>query len=310
MGTNSFIQVLPEMVTFTRVAELGSFSAAAAVLGMTPSAASRQVTRLEKELGVQLMLRTTRQLRLTEAGEEAFARCREMVAAAQGAMDIAQQFASAPRGRVRISAPKAFARHVLHPLILGFLRRYPDVDVQVVVVDRDIDPIREGIDLVVRMTESPPPGMAARPLMRVEHVLCASPRYLAMGQPIEHPRDLAGHSCLALGEREHDHQWRFRRHDPASGAAEEADVVVHGRYTVNHSELRLEAVLADLGVGGVPSFVARQALEEGRVVRVLPDWQLQAGYQGTAYILYAPTRFTVPKCRVLIDHLAAALGPA
>ena len=116
MGNNAFLKLLPDMVTFLRVAELGSFSAAAAQLGITPSAASRQVTRLEKELGVQLMQRTTRQLRLTAAGVEALARCGELVTAAQGTMQIAQRYIGEPRGQVSISAPKAFARRVLHPL--------------------------------------------------------------------------------------------------------------------------------------------------------------------------------------------------
>ncbi|MDP9899613.1 LysR family transcriptional regulator [Variovorax ginsengisoli] len=302
MGTYAFLKVLPEMVTFTRVAELGSFSAAADQLGMTPSAASRQVRRLEQSLGVQLLLRTTRQLRLTEAGVEALARCSELVAAAQATMEIGQQHAAAPRGRVRLSAPKAFARRVLQPHLLSFLQRYPEVDLQLIVDDRDIDPIREGVDLVVRLTQDPPPGLAARPLMRVEHLLCAAPHYLAQHPPIARPADLAAHSCLALGETAHDHHWRFRRGD------EEAEVRVQGRCTVNHSEIRLESVKAGLGVGCIQSFVAQQALDAGEVVRVLADWAFQARYHGQALILYPPSRFAVPKCRVLIDHLVTALA--
>ncbi|MDQ0042840.1 DNA-binding transcriptional LysR family regulator [Variovorax boronicumulans] len=267
MGTNSFLKVLPEMVTFLRVAELGSFSAAADLLGMTPSAASRQVKRLEKEIGVQLLQRTTRQLRLTEPGAEAFARCRELVAAAQGAMDIAQRFSKKPSGLVRISAPKAFARRVLHPHILDFLRRYPEVDVQLIVQDRDIDPIREGVDLVVRLTTEPPEGLVARQLMPVAHILCASPRYLEQHEAIAHPHDLVAHSCLSLGEHERDNHWRFRQ-----GDAEDVEVVVRGRYVSNHSEVRLEAALADLGVACVPAFMAQEALESGRVVQVLAGW--------------------------------------
>lgn len=303
MGTNSFLKVLPEMVTFLRVAELGSFSAAADLLGMTPSAASRQVKRLEKEIGVQLIQRTTRQLRLTEPGVEAFARCRDLVLAAQGTMDIAQQFSKAPSGLVRISAPKAFARHVLHPHILDFLQHHPEVDVQLIVEDRDIDPIREGVDLVVRLTTKPPEGLVARQLMPVAHILCASPRYLAQGAAIEHPRDLLAHSCLSLGEHERDNHWRFRK-----GDADEAVAVVRGRYVSNHSEVRLEAALAGLGVACVPAFMAQQALEDASVVRVLADWEFQGNYRGHAYILYPPSRFTVPKCRVLIDHLLDALA--
>lgn len=306
VGTNSFLKALPEMVTFLRVAELGSFSAAAELLGMTPSAASRQVKRLEKEIGVQLLQRTTRQLRLTEPGAEAFARCRELVQAAQGAMDIGPQFASKPAGLVRISAPKAFARRVLHPHLLEFLRRYPEVDVQLVVADRDVDPIREGVDLVVRLTTEPPEGLVARRLMAVEHILCATPAYLARHPAIAQPDDLLAHSCLSLGEHERDNHWRFRKNDQATQA--EVDVVVRGRYICNHSEVRLEGALAGLGVACVPAFMAREALDAGQVVRVLADWEFQGNYHGHAYILYPPNRFAAPKCRVLVDHLLAATG--
>lgn len=302
MGNNAFLKLLPDMVTFLRVAELGSFSAAAAQLGITPSAASRQVTRLEKELGVQLMQRTTRQLRLTAAGVEALARCGELVTAAQGTMQIAQRYIGEPRGLVSISAPKAFARRVLHPLLLTFLQRYPEVDVQLIVADRDIDPIREEVDLVVRLTQHPPEGLAARPLVRVQQVLCATPHYLAQHGAINHPQDLMAHSCLSLGEQPHDHHWRFHKGD------EVAQVVVRGRYVANHSEVRLDGVLAHLGVGCLPNFTAHEALQRGDVVPVLPDWEFQANYHGTAYILYPPSRFLPPKCRVLIDHLAEALS--
>lgn len=310
VGTNSFLKVLPEMVTFVRVAELGSFSAAADLLGMTPSAASRQVKRLEKEIGVQLLQRTTRQLRLTEPGAEAFARCRELVLAAQGAMEIGQQFAAGPSGLVRISAPKAFARRVLHAHVLEFLRRYPDVDVQLIVADRDVDPIREGVDLVVRLTTKPPEGLVARRLMPVAHILCASPRYLAAHGPIEHPGDLAAHSCLSLGEHERDNHWRFGREegDKKKKKDEEAEVIVRGRYVSNHSEVRLEGALADLGVAVVPAFVAQQALDAGSLVRVLPGWEYRGNYRGHAYILYPPNRFMAPKCRALVDHLVSALS--
>jgi DNA-binding transcriptional LysR family regulator len=290
------------MVAFVRVAELGHFSAAALQLGVTPSAVSRQVKRLEKVLGVQLIQRTTRQLRLTAPGLEAFARCSELVAAAQATMQVADQYAGRPRGVVRISAPKAFARHVLHPAIIGFLRKYPEVDVQLIVTDLEIDPIRDGVDLVMRLTAEPPPGLAARRLLPVRQVLCATPHYLGPSPRIDHPQDLMAHSCLYLGEKERDNRWRFTRGE------ESVEVVVHGRYIANHSEIRLDGVLADLGIGCIPDFVARQALASGAVRQVLTDWQFQAKYAGQAYILYPPTRFSVPKFRALIDHLVDHLA--
>lgn len=304
MRTDDVLEVMHELVAFVRVAEAGSFSAAARRHGQTPSAVSRQVARLEKVMGVALLQRSTRQLRLTAAGLEVLERGREMVAAAQATVRVAEGHVGEPRGLVRISAPKAFARQVLHRPLLDFLQRYPDVDLHLMVVDRPVDALREGVDLVVRLTDDPPPGMVARALMPVRQCVIASPSYLAGRGPVHTPDDLMAHSCLALGEQERDSRWRFVR------GAEAVEVVVHGRYTLNHSEMRLAAVEAGLGVGCVPDFVAREALAAGRVVRLLPDWVFDNAYQGTAYLLFPATRHTAPKVRVLIDHLVAALAPA
>lgn len=302
MGTNDFLEVLPEMVTFVRVAERGSYSAAADDLQITPSAASRHVSKLEKVLGLQLIHRTTRQFRLTEAGKEAFEKCRELVAAAQGAMQVAQRFMEKPQGLIRVSAPKAFAKHVLHPLVLGFLKLYPDVDVQLLVTDRKIDPIHEGVDLVVQLTKYPAENLASRRLMQVEHIICATPDFLAKTPPIKHPIDLIGLSCLYIGEQEKDNWWRF-----CKGKTVE-DVLVKGRYVANHSELRLDAILAGMGVGCIPDFVARQALAQGQIKRLLADWEFEANYHGTVHVLYPQNRFLAPKCRVFIDYLVERIG--
>lgn len=302
VGKNDFLRVLPEMVTFVRVAELGNFSAAADQLGVTLSAVSRQVTKLEKALGIQLIRRTTRQLSLTEAGIEAFNRGVELVAAAQATMQIADVGANVPRGSISISAPKALARGLLHKHILDFLAKYPDVNVHFIVTDRAVDPSRDAVDLVVRVTRELPEGLIARKLVAVEHVLCASPEYLARAAAIENPQDLAEHDCLWLGESDHDNRWRFCRGD----AVEE--VVVNGRYAVNHSEIRLAGIEAGLGIGCVPHYAVRDALLRGKVLRILADWEFQANYMGHAYILYPPTRLLAPKLRALIDHLASGLA--
>lgn len=304
MGNNDFLDVMQELVAFVRVAEAGSFSAAARAQGVTPSAISRQVARLEKALGLALLQRTTRQLRLTDAGQAVLEHGRTMVAAARATLDVAEGHVGAPRGRVRISAPKAFARQVLHRPVLDFLQRYPEVDVHFLVQDRPVDALREGVDLVVRLTDDPPPGMVARALMPVQQWVIASPAYLAAHAPVHTPEDLTAHSCIALGEQERDNRWRFLRGDEA------VEVVVAGRYTVNHSEMRLAAVEARLGIGCMPDFAAREALAAGRVVRLLADWTFDSHYQGTAYLLFAASRHTPPKLRALIDHLLAALGPA
>lgn len=294
------------MSIFVRVVELGSFSAAAEQSGLTASAVSRQIASLESALSVKLLERTTRKLRLTEVGAEVFARCQEMVKAARSVQEIAQRFVSSPQGLVRISAPKALGKRIIGPLIPEFLRLYPQVDVQLMLSDQPNDLLSDDFDLLIRITETPPLGLAARPLLQVHHLLCASERYLAQaGMPL-HPEDLSHHSCIYLGETPGDNRWQLRH----GHSGEKATVNVSGRFVSNHSELRLEAAIADVGVACLPFFTAADALADQRIVEVLPDWRYETTYHGQAWILYPPNRYLPPKCRVLIDYLVGKVGAA
>jgi len=297
MSTNKPLDSLPDMAVFARVVDSGSFSKAARQLGVTPSAVSRQVARLEAVLRVRLLERTTRKLKLTDAGAAAYSRCQAMVAAAREVWALSDTHSAAPSGLVRMSMPKAVGRQLVHPLVLPFLRQYPEVDVQLLITDRTVDLFEESIDLALCVTDTPPPGLAGRPLATLQHRVCASPRYLAeQGHP-QHPRELERHVCIYLGEDERDRYWRFER------AGEVATVAVRGRYVANHSEVRLEAALSDLGIASLPGFTARSALERGDLVPVLPDWEHKTSYAGTAWVLYPPNRFLPAKLRVWIDHL-------
>lgn len=299
MSINNSLDNLSDMAVFARVVEAGSFSGAARQLGVTPSAVSRQVARLEGVLRVRLLERTTRKLRLTEAGTAAYTRCQAIVVAAREVLALSDTNTATPRGLVRISMPKAFGRLVVHPLMADFLAQYPEVDVQLVITDRTVDLFEDAIDLAIRITDTPPPGLAGRPLMPIRHLVCASPRYLAEhGKPL-HPRDLARHSCLYLGEDERDRHWRFRR------AGEDVTVKVRGRYVANHSEVRLEGALSHLGIASLPEFTARAALATGELVTVLDDWAHVTDYAGMAWLLYPSNRFLAVKLRVWIDHLVA-----
>ncbi|WPC66406.1 LysR family transcriptional regulator [Rhodoferax ferrireducens] len=303
MSINSPLENLPDMVVFARVVDAGSFSGAARQLGLTPSAVSRQVARLEGVLRVRLLERTTRKLRLTEAGSAAFTRCQALVAAAREVMALSDSQSATPRGLVRVSMPKAFGRQVVHPLMPAFLARYPEVDVQLIITDRTVDLFEESIDLAIRITDAPPPGLAGRPLTTIRHLVCASSQYLAAHGTPAHPRDLVQHSCLYLGEDERDRHWRFQR------GAEEATVRVSGRYVANHSEVRLDGARQHLGIASLPEFTAREALAKADLVTVLDDWEHKTDYAGTAWLLYPPNRFLAVKLRVWIDFLVAALGP-
>ena len=298
---NTPLENLTDMAVFACVVDAGSFSAAARQLGVTPSAVSRQVARLEAALHVRLLERSTRKLRLTEAGSAAYSRCQTLVAAAREVMVLSDTQSATPRGLVRISMPKAFGRQVIHPLMPAFLARYPEVDVQLIITDRVVDLFEETVDLAIRLTDAPPPGLAGRPLMPVHHRVCASPNYLRTNGTPMHPRDLAQHSCLYLGEDERDRHWRFRQ------GGDEVSVRVSGRYVANHSEVRLDGALQHLGLASLPDFTTRQALASGQLVSVLDDWTHVTDYAGTAWLLYPPNRYLAPKLRVWIDFVVAGL---
>jgi DNA-binding transcriptional LysR family regulator len=304
MRTNETLSHLTDMAVFARVVAAGSFSGAARTLGLTPSAVSRQVARLEGVLRVRLLERTTRRLRLTEAGHAAHARCEALEAAAREVLQLADRQGGAPQGLVRMSAPKAYGRQRIHPLVPGFLAACPQVDVQLLTTDRSVDLLAEDIDLAIRITDTPPPGLAGRPLEAVEHLVCASPAYLARSGAPAHPQDLAAHACIALEASGGAARWRF-----AQGGAQ-LHVAVRGRYACNHSENRRDAALAGLGIASLPAFTARQALASGALVRVLAEWRHDTDYSGTAWVLYPSNRHLPARLRAWIDHLAAALAPA
>ena len=302
VSINLPVTLLAEMVVVVKVVEAGSFSAAARQLGSSPSAVSRSIARLEKALAIRLLQRTTRKLRLSDAGEEVFRRCREMAGAAQAVMDLSGRFTREAEGLIRVSVPKAVGRYVIHPHMPEFLRRYPKVDVQLILEDRYVDLIDDNVDLSIRITDEPPPGLVGRELVPIEHLLCATPQYLAEQGVPQQPEDLREHSCIVLGETPTDARWKFRQ------GSKSVTVGVRGRYAANHTGVRLDAVLQGIGIGSLPYFTARQALEDGRVIQVLPEWDFIASYHGGVWLLQTPTRYLQPKLRVFIDFLVERLA--
>ena len=302
MSINLPLPLLGEMAIFVKVVETGSFSEAARQMGASPSSVSRSISRLEKALATRLLQRTTRKLRLSEGGEEVFKRCQEMVNAARSVMEISGQYTHEAEGLVRVSVPKAVGRFVIHPHMPAFLQRYPKVDVQLILEDRPVDLIDDNLDLILRISESPPPGLVGRPLFPIEHLLCATPQYLAEYGTPQHPHDLQEHSCIYLGETPADARWKFRQ------AGKTVTVGVRGRYAANHTGVRLDAVLQHVGIGSLPYFTARHALEAGTVVQVLAQWDFIASYHGEVWLLHSPTRYLPPKLRVFIDYLVECMA--
>lgn len=201
------LALLPDIAVFVQVVESGSFSAAARKLGSTPSSVSRSVSRLESELGCKLLVRTTRKLRLSEPGSGVFQRAASMMDAARDVMAQGGTASQAPQGRVTLGVPKAVGRFVIHPLMETFLARYPEVDICLRLEDRYMDLIDDEVDLALRITDSPSPGLYGKSLMQIDHLLCATPDYLARHGTPETPQALRQHSCISLGETAADARW-------------------------------------------------------------------------------------------------------
>jgi DNA-binding transcriptional LysR family regulator len=297
MVTNKLIALLPDLATYIVVVNEGSFTAAAKKLGVTPSALSKLITRLEKALSVKLFERTTRRLLITESGKKIYQQSAIMVEAAQQAIDISSSEHIVPSGSLTVAAPKAFLTIVLQPLVTPFLREYPNIQLKLRASDGDIDMIAQGIDVVFRLTDKPTEGLIMKEIGKVNLSLCASPAYLEeRGLPTD-PKALVDHDCLYLGETAKDHIWEFVKDQ------ESHIIAVTGRYAVNHSQMRLNGVKDGFGIGIFPDFVIKEALENNDVVPVLADWQIKGNYHGVIAMQYAQNKYMPSRIKVFTEFV-------
>jgi len=297
VDTNHLMPLLPDMAVFVTVVESGSFTAASKKLGVTPSAVSRKISRLENALSVKLLERTTRKIAMSESGQIVYRYCRQMIDSAKEAVQVSSSVSMKPVGNLRISVPKAFGNQVLKPLVFSFLQKYPDIKLSVKVTDLLIDPIHDEVDIIFRLTDKPIEGLVSRIVGKVDLVLCASPDYLKENGVPEHPSELIKHQCLYLGEVPSDNQWKFVLAD------HEVSVNVDGRYVVNHTEMRLSGIKNGLGIGILPDFSASSSLNDGSIVRVLENWTIKENYQGLITLQFAQSKYLPTKCRVFIDYI-------
>ncbi|MEL7291426.1 MAG: LysR family transcriptional regulator [Pseudomonadota bacterium] len=297
MDTNKLIPLLSEMAIFVSVVESGSFSKTAQKLGVSPSSVSRSVTRLENALQEKLLERTTRQMRLSTTGQEVYSLCSDMMNSAKLAVSAAQADKSEVSGSLRVAAPKALSRQVLMPMVLDFIDLYPSVALQLKVADHYIDPIGDEVDVIIHITEKPTEGLIAKPLANCRLVLCASPHYLQQHGVPTHPEDIAQHNCLCLGENPRDRIWDFTNN------AKRVSVNVNGSFTVNHSEIRREAVIRGKGISVFPEFAIQSYIASKKVIEVLPDWHVGGKYQGTIVAQYAQSKFIPGQIKTFVDYL-------
>ncbi len=300
---------LDEMLVFARVVEHQSFAGAARQLGLTTSAVSRSVGRLEAHFGLRLMQRTTRSLSLTEAGAEIHQACLRLVEDAQAVQALAGQLRQQPRGLLKISAPAVLGDLWLSPLLPGFCARWPEVQVQVDMTDRMVDLVAEGLDLGLRISVPGQiaPGLVARPLKTIRYVLVATPGYLARHAQITEPGQLLAHPFISLGYGQFQNEVELRPLHPAAAPA--MRLLVDTPITIASSLGIIQALQQGPGIGVVADFAAQAALQAGQLAHVLPGWALCGKYAPrVVHAVYAPTRHVPLKLRALIDYLVEVEG--
>ena len=303
METINPLDHLADLAVFVRVVDTQGFSSAARAMGLTKSAISKRINRLEKQLGLRLLQRTTRAMSLTEAGRVLYERAAQGVALLDETARLAAGLVDAPRGTLRVTASVTFGKLCLAPLIPEFLARYPEIELQLTLLDRFVDLVDEGYDVALRLTRTLPEQVVAKALMPVRYRLCAAVDYLK-GQEIETPADLAGHNCLHYGLREFGNEWRFQR---IGAEKEEARVRVTSNVVVNNSEVVRDLLLAGMGIGLVWNYAVDREIADGRLLPLLPDWSPVGPFGQTAYALWLPHTHLPPKIRVFVHFLAERL---
>lgn len=254
-----------DMGTFVRAVELGGFSQAAREMGLTPSAVSKQVTRLEDRLGVRLLNRTTRRLALTPEGEAYFHRAQRILADIADAENEVARFRAEPRGLLRVNVGTAFGMHQLAPALPAFLERHREILVELTITDRVVDLIEEGADLGIRMGTLPDSSLVARRICEVERVVCASPAYLRSHGKPRHPDDLRAHNCLSMSHAPALRRWPFATSEGVR------QIEVSGNATANSADALLQLALLGVGVIRLTDVIVGRAIAEGRLVPLLQD---------------------------------------
>jgi DNA-binding transcriptional LysR family regulator len=277
---------------FVRVAEDKGFTAAAKKLGVSVSAVTKSVARLEQDLGAQLFNRTTRRIALTDYGQEFYDRCAPLLTALEEAETTVRESNAVPRGRVRAVMPNSFGRVTVAPALPIFLERYPDVVLELQFSDSPIGFIEEGIDLAVRTGELSDSRLVKRLLTQGSQVTVAAPSYLAKHGTPKKPQDLHDHNCVIS---RFGPEWTFKEKN-----GKDLSVRVAGNLTVLNGDVMREAVVAGAGIAQATWWLFRKDLEAGRVVEILPDYTRRGS---PVSVLYPANRHLPAKVRVFIDFL-------
>ncbi len=284
---------------FVAVVENSGFSAAARALGISKSAVSKRINKLEAQLGVRLLHRTTRKLSLTEAGERYFEHASRALAAARQAEDAVTELQGEPQGNLKISSPMSFGRLHVAPLIPKLLQRHPKLQIDLVMDDRKVDLVAGGFDVAIRAGNLPASTLIARKLAPLRQVLCASPDYIdRYGRPGS-PAELSSHNCVLYSYSSDANEWTL------IGESGPETVTVSGSYQVNNSEALLEALREGVGIGRLPTFVAGPDLKTGRLVKLFESYRIP---EFTIYAVFPERQYLPAKVRAFLDFAIEYFG--
>uniref|UniRef100_A0A974A658 LysR family transcriptional regulator n=2 Tax=Bradyrhizobium septentrionale TaxID=1404411 RepID=A0A974A658_9BRAD len=291
---------LAAMAAFVRAVDTGSLSAAARSLPSSLTAVSRQISALEEHFGTRLLLRTTRQLALTDDGRILYERAKLILGEVREIEATLARDPHQPSGRIRISSPSLIGRLVIAPLLSEFLRRYPAVAVDLLLIDRAVDMVEEDIHLAIRIGRLRDSQLVTRKLTDLQMIVCASPDYLARRGEPRTPGDLAGHDCLVFSDSPGSAEWRF-----ADGSKTGRKFRISGRLWMNSLDALVGAARDGAGIVRVPSWQVQSDLASGRLQRLLIDHEPAPT---PLHLMLQPSRLASPKIRAFVDYLVEQWG--
>ncbi|MEP3245265.1 MAG: LysR family transcriptional regulator [Sneathiella sp.] len=293
-------EALDGMAVFVQVVESGGFTAAARRLGNSTSFISKEITRLESRLGVRLLNRTTRTISLTDIGTTYFGRCRQIIEDAEDAERNILQLHERPQGHLKVSAPISLNHSSLKLILPGFLKRYPDIQLDIELNDRIVDVIGEGFDVAIRGGNLIDSNLVKRRIMTSEAVIVASPTYLEMNGTPKHPSELAHHDYISYSYRKTPDILEFTDEN-----GKQMSIKLSPRILCNNAELEEAFAIQGLGISGLPLFACQQALIDGRLIRILENF-VHRPIQ--IHALYPHRQHLSAKVRVFIDYLVKYLA--
>ncbi|MCD9463179.1 LysR family transcriptional regulator [Photobacterium phosphoreum] len=285
------------MLVFVQAVDLGSYSAVAEEQQMSPQMVGKHVRHLEQRLGAKLLNKSTRQQSLTQLGQQYYQRCKTVLAEVKAAEDEASRYLNAPRGLIKL-ASSITVGYILTPVIAKFMHDYHEIDIELVLTNRSVDLINEGFDAVIRLGVIENSRLIARKLISYKNIPCASPLYLQQHGIPNHPTDLNNHQCLHSHQSESKKMWRFH------GSDGDFMVNLHSRLIIDNGQAQLLAAIQGLGITLQPYPMVAHALDTGKLIRVLDQYQAS---DIDIHIVYPVSQRLTPKFTAFLEYLLTTL---